>query len=60
MDPKILAAALLWLRNHYDVRPVSDLRGKVLERVDRILKDCDPIAGADMKRMRELYPADED
>lgn len=54
IDPKILAAAFLWLRNHYDVGNQS-LKPQVLDRCDRIINDAD-INLNDMKIMRKAYP----
>ncbi len=36
-DEKILAAALLWLRNHYELGN-DDLKDQVITIIDRVLK----------------------
>lgn len=53
-DQEVLAAALLWLRNHYDVGN-ERVKAKVLNRVDRVLKDHEP-SGAAMAELRRKYP----
>jgi hypothetical protein len=56
-DAKLLAAALLWLRNHHDVGPLDDdSRRLVVEHIDRILADCEDVTIADMRYLREQYP----
>lgn len=62
----VLAAALLWLRNHYEVaclvaeaqglgpKSLEDRRA-VLARVDAVLHDNQP-TGVDMDTFREWYP----
>lgn len=55
-DAKMLAAALLWLRNHYEVG-APDLKDRVIERIDRVLKWREP-TGEDMRRFREMYLAE--
>lgn len=52
---RILSAALLWLRNHYECDFDDMDKEAVLDRIDRILKDGEP-GSADMKLMREYYP----
>ena len=61
MDPKVLAVALLWLRNHYDVGHRSpELKTKVLKRIDRVLADCDDcICLEGLTKFRELYGQEE-
>jgi hypothetical protein len=54
IDPKILAAAFLWLRNHYDIGDCT-IKSEVLDRCDRIIKDTD-IRTNDMSKMRKAYP----
>lgn len=51
MNESILAAALLWLRNHYDVGQ-PDLKDQVLERIDRVLDQC-PVK--DQVGFREMF-----
>ena len=55
-DARLLAAALLWMRNHYecDDRGVL-IRDAVIRRADAVLKDFHP-TGADIERLRTLYP----
>lgn len=52
-----LAAALLWLRNHYDLNEsaASNLRAEVLDRIDRVLADGAPITVAMSASFREKY-----
>jgi hypothetical protein len=59
-----LMAALLWLRNHYDVgsSPSSsspqfnqELKIKVLERIDKVLADGPDIKGHMMVDFRNKY-----
>jgi hypothetical protein len=52
---KELSAALLWLRNHYEIGD-SRLKLKVLDRIDRVLADGPPITGAMSAALREKYP----
>jgi hypothetical protein len=52
-DRELLVAALLWLRNHYELGGVP--RKKVLKRIDRVL-DKNPATIAGMKSFREAYP----
>jgi hypothetical protein len=54
LNPKILAVALLWLRNHYEVGDPA-LRDEVIERIDRVLTHCSPTV-SDMERFREMFP----
>jgi hypothetical protein len=57
MTTKLLTAALLWLRNHYDVGPFDDdIKRLVVERIDRILADGEDVSIADMRDLREQYP----
>jgi hypothetical protein len=57
IDTKLLTAALLWLRNHYDVGTRdAEIRRLVVERVDRILVDCEDLTIDDMRNLREQYP----
>jgi hypothetical protein len=55
-----LSAALLWLRNHYEVGsrgPDGErLKADVIERIDRVLADGPSIPGDVMSRFREKYP----
>lgn len=53
---RILTAALLWLRNHYDV---GDRRqaAKVLAVVDRVLDDGTPLSRLDERVFKATYPA---
>jgi hypothetical protein len=53
-DPRILRAALLWLRNHYDVGDPA-IKDEVLARVDTVLGDKLPDHN-DMEAFRNLYP----
>lgn len=53
-DQEVLAAALLWLRNHYDIGDPK-LKRKVLNRIDRVLKNHEPSAVA-MVELRKRYP----
>ncbi len=55
----ILAAALLWLRNHYDLADRADraMRDKVCERVDSVLASYRPTTKG-MARLREMYPVE--
>lgn len=50
-----LAAALLWLRNHYDAGRAK-LKPEVLERVDRVLADGPELTIAITTAFREKYP----
>jgi hypothetical protein len=56
-DPKIAAAALIWLRNWIDAGNIIDLKmqEKVLKRVDAVIDDQD-VSINDMKAFRERYP----
>jgi hypothetical protein len=58
-NERLLAAALVWLRNHYDlvdhVGTNPAVRAAVLDRVDRILADFPP-RGVDLALMRYRYP----
>lgn len=59
---KVLLAALLWLRNHYDTVPVnwrSPMRKQVVARIDKVLMDHKPICIDDLKEFRRRYPFDE-
>ena len=66
-SPEVLAAALLWLRNHYycDAGPTvirhrgKTHRGEVLARIDAVLDDTQVFIG-DMKKFRRLYPFGEE
>lgn len=51
-----LAAALLWLREHYDVEPESNIKIKVLDRIDRVLADGPELSIVDMSVFRKKYP----
>lgn len=55
--PDVLGAALLWLRNHYELAKTEDAKVKalVLDRVDRIIADCD-VKIAHHEMMRIAYP----
>jgi hypothetical protein len=53
-NQRILAAALLWLRNHYDVGDPA-LREDVIERIDRVLADYHPTV-SDMDHFRKMFP----
>jgi hypothetical protein len=50
-----LAAALLWLRNHYDVGDCR-LKRQVLARADQVLAAGGAITGDHMRQLREKYP----
>lgn len=52
-----LAAALLWLRNHFDLNDFApELKPEVLDRIDRVLADGPPTTGAMSTAFREKYP----
>jgi hypothetical protein len=52
-----LAAALLWLRNHYDVDEIQSAdKTAILDRVDRVLEDGPDLSIADMTAFRDKYP----
>lgn len=51
-----LAAALLWLRNHYEFKDKADVEVEVLARIDSVLADGPPITGAMSTAFREKYP----
>lgn len=55
--PEVLGAALLWLRNHYELAKTEDAKVKalVLDRVNRIIADCD-IQVAHQGMLRDAYP----
>ena len=56
---KILLAALLWIRNHYDVTLIQGTgktRKEVVARIDRVIMDHAPISGDDLKAFRRRYP----
>ena len=56
MTTKMLAAALLWLRNHYEVGTLdADTKRLVIDRIDRILADGEDVSIADMRDFREQY-----
>lgn len=56
-DPYItLTAALLWLRNHYDVGN-PDVKSVVLKRIDDILNDFPATASA-ITDLQRTYPLD--
>jgi len=59
-DPRLLGAALLWLRNHYEssAETLSPLTVAVLARADEIIADC-KIDISDSIRLRESYPVPE-
>lgn len=52
---KQLRAALLWARNHIDCGDPT-LKERVVERLDKILDDGEPIIGADMRALAQAYP----
>jgi hypothetical protein len=54
VDPKMIAACLLWLRNHYEVGK-PELREEVLRTVDEVLDSCYP-SMADMGKFRKMFP----
>lgn len=56
-DPKIAAAALIWLRNWIDAGNIIDLKmqEKVLKRIDAVIDDQD-VSINDMKAFKERYP----
>lgn len=59
-NEKILSAALLWLRNHYECVTQGGIRDPeceklVVDRIERVLKDF-PCGVADLRTLRELYP----
>ncbi len=49
----ILAAALLWIRNQYDVGDQS-LKQAALDRIDAVLADHEPSLSG-MKQFRDIY-----
>jgi hypothetical protein len=49
-----LAAALLWLRNHYDVGK-PELKKEVLARIDSVLKQREPTF-SEMREFRRDFP----
>jgi hypothetical protein len=51
-----LAAALLWLRNHYDVEPESNNKIEVLRCVDLVLADGPDVQIKHMVAFRHKYP----
>jgi hypothetical protein len=60
-EPKIAAAALLWLRNWVDVKGICvdpKMKEMVLKRIDAVLNDQD-VRVADMRAFREKYSAEE-
>lgn len=50
-----LAAALLWLRNHYDAGR-SRSKPQILDRVDRVLADGPELTIAMSTAFKEKYP----
>lgn len=58
---QMLTAALLWIRNHYDLQHLNpELKPKVLATVDAVLADGGPVSGALMQVFREKYTAKND
>lgn len=55
-DVEILTAALLWLRNHYDIRDKKIAKARVLKRIDDVLRRYEPTL-AGQARFREEFPA---
>lgn len=53
-ETKTLAAALLWLRNHYDVGN-KDVKRIVLARIDRVL-EAYPVSVVSMRKFRKEFP----
>ncbi len=52
-----LAAALHWLRNHYDVgSKEANIRRQVLTRTEQILAAGSPVTGDMLRQLREKYP----
>jgi hypothetical protein len=51
---EVLAAALLWLRNHYDIGK-AELKPIVLARIDAVLERCGNIS---QRGFREQFPVD--
>src|SRR6516164_5286105 len=57
-DPKIAAAALIWLRNWIDAGNMFidlKMQEKVLKRIDAVIDDQD-VSINDMKAFKERYP----
>jgi hypothetical protein len=55
-DPKMVAAALLWLRNHYDLADKNpDLKPLVLKAVDDIIDGCSHYGQIDQAGFRAIY-----
>lgn len=53
-----LSAALLWLRNQYDVGSrAAAIKHAVLKRVDWCLAEGPPIRGESVAAFREKYPS---
>jgi hypothetical protein len=54
-----LAAALLWLRNHYDIDDQNmDIKSEVLKRVDKVLEDGPELSIEHQVAFRAKYPSD--
>lgn len=57
-----LAAALLWLRNHYDVdahivfEPQENIKSAVLKRIDKVLADGPELSIEHQVAFRAKYP----
>lgn len=51
---RVLAAALLWARNHLEVTTDRALLDRVIERIDKVLENREPSI-ADMQAFREFY-----
>lgn len=58
-DAHLLAAALMWLRNHYDVGDVANdkLKKEVITRID-VLIDRNLPSGEDFQRLREFFKSE--
>lgn len=59
---RILLAALLWLRNHYDatlINGTGSIRKEVVARIDRVLADYDDLHINDLKAFRKAYPMED-
>jgi hypothetical protein len=50
-----VAAALVWLRNHYQIGDLS-LKRKVLKRIDAVIED-QHVSIEDMRAFRAKYPS---
>jgi hypothetical protein len=60
-EPKIAAAALVWLRNWLDVGGIAidtKMKERVLARVDKVIEDQD-VTIDDLRAFRKEYPAED-